>query len=77
MRLFELHRTKVVEGRTTTYAVAEGVEWGDRTVALRWLGKNPSSVTHDSIEAVTKVHIHSSGLSGGQMIVWVFEPIAS
>lgn len=74
MRLFELHRTKIIEGRVSTYAVAEGVEWSDGTVAMRWLGANPSSVTHDSVESVTKIHIHSSGLSGAQSLVWIFEP---
>lgn len=72
--MFELHRTKVVEGHVTTYPVAEGIEWSDRTVSMRWLGENPSTVTHDSIEAVNKIHVHPSGLSGGTVIVWVFEP---
>lgn len=74
MKVFELHRNKVVDGHVTTYAVAEGVEWGDGTVAMRWLGENPSSVTHNSIEAVKRVHVHPSGLTGGTSIVWVFEP---
>lgn len=75
MRLFELHRTKVVEGHVSTYAVAEGVEFTDRTVAMRWLGTNPSTVTHDSIESVRKIHVHDSGFSGAQVVVWVFEPV--
>lgn len=74
MRVFELHRNKVVEGHVTTYAVAEGVEWSDGTVALRWLGDDPSSVTHNSIEAAMRVHVHPSGLTGGTSVVWVFEP---
>lgn len=75
MRLFELHRTKVVDGRVHTYAVAEGVEFSDLTVSMRWLGDSPTSVTHDSMASVTKIHLHDSGLTGAQTLVWIFEQV--
>lgn len=70
-----MHRMKLVDGHVRTYAVAEGVEFTDRTVAMRWLGANPTSVTHDSMESVKNIHVHESGLSGAQSIVWIFEPV--
>jgi len=75
MKLFELHKAKVVDGHLNTYAVAEGVEYTDGTVAMRWLGENPTSVTHDSMESVNRIHVHASGLSGAQSVVWIFEPV--
>lgn len=73
MRLFELHRTKIENGRVATYPVAEGAEFSDKTVAIRWLGPDATSVTHNSIESVMRIHIKPSGLSGAQTIVWIFE----
>ncbi len=58
MRTFTLHRTTDPSGVSGTGLVAEGVEWTDGTVALRWCGDRPSTVVHDSLEAVKAIHGH-------------------
>lgn len=60
MRRFELHRDQDVSGVSGAGIVAEGVEFGDGTVALRWRGRWPTSVVfHDrGMEAVEAVHGH-------------------
>lgn len=56
-RRFELHRDVDETGISGTGVVAEGVEFSDGVVALRWLTEWPSSVVHyergmDSVEAI-------------------------
>ena len=60
MRAFQLVRETDVTGVSGTGIVAEGVEFTDGTVALRWVGKNPTSVVfHDhGIESVEAIHGH-------------------
>lgn len=60
MRAFQLNRKTDVTGVSGTGLVAEGVEFTDGTVALRWIGKNPTSVVfHDNgIESVRTIHGH-------------------
>jgi alkyl hydroperoxide reductase subunit AhpF len=58
MRTFTLHRTADPSGVSGTGLVAEGVEWTDGTVALRWCGGTPSTVVHADIEAVKKIQGH-------------------
>ncbi len=69
MRRFELHRDRDVTGVSGAGVVAEGVEFTDGTVALRWASAWPTSVVfHDrGIEAVRAVHGHS----GATRIVWL------
>lgn len=67
-RAFVLVRDTDVSGISGTGIVAEGVEFSDGTVALRWLSAWPTSVVfHDrGIEAVQAVHGHS----GATRIQW-------
>ena len=60
MRAFQLVRETDVTGVSGTGIVAEGVEFTDGTVALRWVGKDPTSVVfHDhGIESVEHIHGH-------------------
>lgn len=60
MRAFQLVRETDVTGVSGTGIVAEGVEFTDGTVALRWVGKNPTSVVfHDhGIKSVEAIHGH-------------------
>ena len=60
MRSFVLRRKHDVSGVSGTGDVAEGVEFSDGTVALRWLSEWPTSVVfHDrGIEAVEAIHGH-------------------
>lgn len=60
MRLFELHRTRDVSGISGTGVVAQGVEFDDGKVALRWLrptGNHTTSI-FDNIAAVEVIHGH-------------------
>jgi len=58
---FVLQRTEDVTGVSGTGVVAEGVEFSDGTVSLRWTSDWPTSVVfHDrGIESVEAVHGHS------------------
>lgn len=66
-RLFVLERDHDVTGVSGTGVVAEGVQFRDGTVALRWLtGEHRSTVMWDSIYSVEKIHGHD----GKTRIVW-------
>jgi hypothetical protein len=68
-RRFELHRHEDVTGVSGTGVVAEGCEFSDGVVSLRWLTEWPSSVCYyeRGVESVEKIHGH-----GGQTeIVWL------
>jgi hypothetical protein len=67
MKRFELCRDVDVSGISGTGKIAEGVEFSDHTVALRWLGPTPSFVAWTSIAHVEMVHGHG----GYTRIVWV------
>lgn len=60
MRRFRLLRTEDVSGCSGTGYVAEGVEFSDGAVVLRWTSKWPTSVVfHDrGIESVQALHGH-------------------
>jgi hypothetical protein len=60
-RPFVLHRQEDVSGISGTGIVAEGVEFSDGTVSLRWTSQSPTSVVfHDNgIESVKRVHGHN------------------
>jgi len=64
---FLLVRDEDVTGVSGTGVVAQGVEFHDGTVVLRWLGPNPTTVVHERIESVQAVHGHG----GKTRIVWV------
>ena len=72
---FVLERDHDVSGVSGTGVVAQGVEFADGTVALRWTSKWPTSVVfHErGIDAVIAVHGHS----GNTRLVWqsVTEPM--
>jgi hypothetical protein len=59
-RAFGLQRDEDVSGVSGTGIVAEGVEFSDGTVALRWTSEWPTSVVfHErGIESVEAVHGH-------------------
>lgn len=69
-RLFHLQRDVDHSGISGTGAVADGVQWPDRTCTIRWRGEHASTVSWDSIEDVE--HIHGHG--GTTRIVWEDEP---
>ena len=59
-RLFQLIRHEDVSGVSGIGIVAEGVQWSDGTVALRWGGRFPTTtVWQDGVDALLAVHGHS------------------
>ncbi|MHA0043495.1 hypothetical protein [Deinococcus sp. PEB2-63] len=58
MRRFHLVRTEDVSGSSGTGAVAEGVEFHDGTVAMRWRTDIRSTALYDSIQHVVTIHGH-------------------
>jgi hypothetical protein len=67
MRRFLLERDIDVSGISGTGVVAEGVQFSDGTVVLRWLGKSPSTVVWPDIEAARAVHGHDGRTRFSQM----------
>lgn len=67
MRRFVLDRHSDATGVSGTGHVAEGVQFSDGTVALRWRGPVTSTVVYARIDDVQAIHGH-----GGQTeIAWV------
>lgn len=69
MRRFYFDRNNDVSGTSGTGAVAEGVQFSDGRVALRWItGDMPSStVIYDNIDDAQTIHGHG----GGTEVVWI------
>lgn len=57
-RRLELHRDRDVSGVSGTGVVAEGVEFTDGTVVLRWLSDYASTVVWPDLAAAQWVHGH-------------------
>jgi len=69
MRLFLLVRDEDVSGVSGTGIVAEGVEFSDGTVAMRWLRRPFSVAFYGSIRDVVAVHGHG----GRTRVKWLGE----
>lgn len=70
-RLFQLVRHTDVTGVRGTGTLAEGVEWSDGAVTLRWRGRWPAtSVWDGGIDALLAVHGHN----GRTQIHWLPNP---
>lgn len=67
-RRFVLRRSVDVTGVSGTGDVAEGVEWSDGTVALRWRGRWATTVVWDyGLDALLAVHGHN----GSTVVRWL------
>ncbi|WP_166658598.1 hypothetical protein [Kribbella sp. VKM Ac-2571] len=66
-RLFRLVRPIAAPG---SRMLAEGAEWSDGAVALRWLGRWSSTSTWDDIEALLAVH----AADGDTRLHWLDPP---
>lgn len=67
MRPFVLYRVEDSTGVSGTGVVAEGVEFSDGRVALRWcVGEHRSTVMWDSIASVRAIHGHD----GKTKVTW-------
>lgn len=69
MRLFVLSRKDDEGGVSGTGEVAEGVEFHDGTVALRWRTEYRSTAIYASIADVERIHGHN----GKTVIIWATE----
>lgn len=78
MHCFELIRDVDHTGISGTGIVAEGIQFSDGTVVLRWLdhsvteanrtnGVRPTTVLHESVGSVLALHGHG----GATELVWV------
>ncbi|MGW6292447.1 hypothetical protein [Streptomyces sp. NPDC055058] len=65
-RLFVLRRDQDVTGVSGPGDVADGVQWPDGTVALRWR-ERPSTSLWDNLELMLSVHGHD----GATRVVWL------
>jgi hypothetical protein len=74
VRTFRLVRHQDITGISGTGVVAEGVEFTDGTVVLRWLKAGttrpdhvkPTTVLHDDVDSVLGLHSHN----GATQIEW-------
>jgi hypothetical protein len=66
-RRFQLVRYVDVSGVSGTGAVAEGIQFTDGTVAVRWYGDWPTTSMWPDISAVIAVHGHN----GATVIRWI------
>jgi hypothetical protein len=67
LRLFVLDRLRDPTGTSGTGEVAEGIEFSDGTVALRWLSATPSTVLYQSVNDMLQVHGHG----GSTVVRWL------
>lgn len=73
MRRFELQRREDPSGVSGTGAVAEGVQFRDGTVVLRWRSRHLSTAIYDDISTVVDIHGHD-GLTTVEWIDATHEP---
>ena len=66
-RRFRLIRHHDVSGVSGTGPVAEGVQFTDGAVALRWYGDYPTTTVWDGIESVVAIHGHG----GATEVEWI------
>lgn len=71
-RPFVLLRRTDVTGVSGTGVVAEGVEFADGSVALRWLSEWPTSVVFHDRGIASVEHVHGHG--GATEVVWLDDP---
>lgn len=66
MRRFHLLRLEDETGTSGKGVVAEGIKFTDGIVVVRWLSATPTTVVHNDIESVLKIHGHQ----GKTQVVW-------
>jgi hypothetical protein len=66
-RRFRLIRHHDVSGVSGTGPVAEGVQFTDGAVALRWYGDYPTTTVWDAIDSVIAIHGHQ----GATEVEWL------
>lgn len=66
MRTFQLTRDVDVSGVSGTGVVADGCQFPDGTVAMRWRGDRASTAIYSDVAVVEAIHGHG----GATRIVW-------
>ncbi|MFG3439874.1 hypothetical protein ACGF0J_21725 [Nonomuraea sp. NPDC047897] len=66
-RRFVLRRDADPSGVSGTGNVADGVEWPDGSVTVRWRGDRPSTVCWVSLDDAIAIHGHG----GSTRVVWL------
>lgn len=66
-RLFMVDRRKDQTGISGVGVIAEGVQFTDGTVVIRWITETATTAIFDSIEDLRKVHGHR----GDSVIRWI------
>lgn len=69
MRTFHLVRGEDLTGVSGTGVVAEGIQFSDGNVAMRWLSEHRSTVLWADIDTAMKVHGHN----GSTYVQWLDE----
>lgn len=69
MRRFYLFRIVDRTGVSGVGVIADGVEFGDGTVVLRWCSATPSIIVYHDVCDMIRVHGHD----GTTQIVWIDE----
>lgn len=67
MKLFYLNREEDETGKSGIGGrIAQGVQFDDSTVAIRWISETPSTILYNNIAAATQVHGHN----GKTVVEW-------
>jgi hypothetical protein len=69
MRRFYLYRSVDITGVSGTGVIAEGIEFSDGRVALKWRSKTPSVIVYMDMADMLIVHGHN----GNTTVHWVDE----
>lgn len=69
-RRFALMRDVDISAVSGTGAVADGVQFADGSVALRWRGEHPCTSVWPDVAAVVAVHGHA----GSTRVAWIDPP---
>jgi len=67
VRTFRLLRDRDVSGVSGTGIVAEGVQFTDGTVAIKWLTEKASTVIWANLDDAMSIHGHD----GATQVVWL------
>lgn len=57
-KTFVLYRIEDCSGVSGTGIVAQGVEFGDGSVAMRWMSEHRSTAVYDDINTLLTIHGH-------------------
>lgn len=68
MGVFKLVRDDDVTGVSGTGHVADGIQFHDGTVVVRWRGETPTTAIHQDLDSVKRIHLHE----GRTRLEWIW-----